>query len=475
MTIRAATVLLSAILCACLAAPAGAATTPDAGQARAAKLRVSLPGLARERALVCGRTRLAAVARADQRVNVRVRVRRRALRGRRVVLIAERCVAGRWRRAARRSVRSKGRRRIALGTAVRAGDELRVTAHGKRAKGRRVRSRPVYLRVSHEGDRAVELPVRFQVKNTNRSRVSCDSDGGSYTIAGRLVAPRSLLEARDAAVTLYLHEFSWGRFFWTFPDREYDYAAQLAARGHASVAIDRLGYDESSHPDGSRICMGSQADVAHQVVEALRSGNFSADGGGARRFSRVALAGHSIGGLIAEIEAYSFRDIDALMLFAHADQGVTPRSTEEGVGMGFRCRTSPESAEPGTASGYAYFSDTAEEFRYFMFRTAEARIADAATAMRNRDPCGEINSFVGATAANQQNVPSIEVPVLLMYGTSDPVFDQPKAGEDQRRLFSGSKDVTLRFFEGQAHGLNLERRAPEVRATADEWLTRRGF
>jgi len=134
-----------------------------------------------------------------------------------------------------------------------------------------------------------------------------------------------------------------------------------------------------------------------------------------------------------------------------------------------------EPADPGGPPGYAYFSDSPEGFRHYMFRTAEQRVADAATAMRNRDPCGDVQSLAAAVATNQANASSIAVPVLLLYGTADPVYQQPQAGQDQRNLFSGSKDVTLRFFAGQAHALTLERAAPDVQSAAAEWLARRGF
>jgi alpha-beta hydrolase superfamily lysophospholipase len=67
------------------------------------------------------------------------------------------------------------------------------------------------------------------------------------------------------------------------------------------------------------------------------------------------------------------------------------------------------------------------------------------------------------------------VPVLLMYGTGDAVYDQPQAGDDQRRLFTGGHDVTLRYFADQAHGPTFESRAAGVCATAADWLARRGL
>lgn len=444
----------AAVAIAAAALPAGA----DAAQAtRAPALRVS--GGAIKVAPVCGRPRRGAVVRQGARAMLRMRLSSR----RRAVLTIARCSSGRWSRLSQKRLR--GPRRLARRLPTEAAGDLRLRLRVRN------RIRTVYLRVNED---LVDVPVRFAVKNLNRSKLACQSDGASYTIAGRLTAPRAALSRGDG-VTLYLHEFSFGQFFWGWPEERYDFGQTLARAGHASVAIDRLGYGASSRPPGTAVCLGSQADTAHQVVAALRAGAYSAGGVAAPRFRRVALAGHSAGGAAAEIEAYSFGDIDALLLFAQADQGFTSKVTLASARMGARCAGGGDPGAGGGAGGYAYFSESSEEFQSFQFRTAESRIANAVTAKRNPDPCGDVNSLVPAIAANQSNVGSIAVPVLLLYGTGDAVYDQPKAGEDQRNLFTGSKDVTLRFFDGQAHGLMFESKAGEVRDTTARWLTQRGL
>src|SRR5918911_671473 len=71
-----------------------------------------------------------------------------------------------------------------------------------------------------------------------------------------------------------------------------------------------------------QVCVGSWADVAHQVVSALRGGGYEVAGRPARRFQRVALASYCLGGLIAQVEAYSFKDVDAFVGLSSAfDQG----------------------------------------------------------------------------------------------------------------------------------------------------------
>src|SRR5688572_29160147 len=122
----------------------------------------------------------------------------------------------------------------------------------------------------------VELPVAFAVKNTNTTEVPCQSDGTDYTVKGHLVAPAAALDSPKAA-TLYLHAVTFGEYYWRFKGVPgYDYASNMAERGHVSVAIDRIGYGESGRPDGnSGTCFGSEADVAHQIVQSLRNGSYT--------------------------------------------------------------------------------------------------------------------------------------------------------------------------------------------------------
>src|ERR671930_234292 len=78
-------------------------------------------------------------------------------------------------------------------------------------------------------------------------------------------------------VKLYLHGLGLGEWFWKFQAiAKFNYAVQQATAGHVSVTVDRLGYGASSRPpDGGKICIGSEADVPHQIVQALKSGSYA--------------------------------------------------------------------------------------------------------------------------------------------------------------------------------------------------------
>src|SRR5947209_1443667 len=179
----------------------------------------------------------------------------------------------------------------------------------------------------------VNLPVSFQVKNTDTSALPCPSDSAQYTVRGHLVGPRSALEgpqlhkrhrkhhrkhhkkhdrrAVTGAVTVYLHGFNVGAYMWRLPGfPQLDLPTALAKLGHVSLVLDELGYDTSDHPQGLEACFGSQADITHQIVQELRAGRYSVIDGRGPAFERILLAGHDAGAMIADIEAYSYRDID---------------------------------------------------------------------------------------------------------------------------------------------------------------------
>ena len=75
-------------------------------------------------------------------------------------------------------------------------------------------------------------------------------------------------------------------------------------------------------------------------------------------------------------------------------------------------------------------------------KPAKGSVRDAAAKRRNRDPCGDTNSFNATVLSNNLRIGEIDVPVRLLYGTSDAIYEQPEAGRQQRNMFTGSDDVT---------------------------------
>jgi pimeloyl-ACP methyl ester carboxylesterase len=254
----------------------------------------------------------------------------------------------------------------------------------------------------------------------------------------------------------------------------YDYAALQARSGHVSVTIDRLGYDTSGRPEGKQSCLAGQASIAHQVIGALRAGSYAVEGGNPVAFKKVALAGHSIGAQIAMIEAYSFRDISALLLVAFSYQNLPRAQVLLGPTYDL-CKKGGEPAEAGAPSGYApYGIGTPEDFRTAMFSSAPQAVLDAAIPLRNRDPCGDTDSIIRSILDQRANLPKVKVPVLLVCGTKDVLFS-PAGCNGQAARFTGTRRISVQSVRGAGHAITLERTASTFRRKASRWLVKRGF
>jgi pimeloyl-ACP methyl ester carboxylesterase len=311
------------------------------------------------------------------------------------------------------------------------------------------------------------IPATFRVVNTNTSKVPCQSDGISYDVVGRLTGPRSVLEKGPmTAATLYLHGDGVDESLWNYQRVPgYDYTTELARQGQISVTITRLGYKGSGKPDGNKICLGSEADVAHQIVGQLRSGKYElhrpddhsriAPG---MPIQRIALAGHSAAGFVAMAEAYSYKDLDGLLVVA-SGEFVSPRVPAVVSEQQVRCASSTD--------GYALIEGTDAQAAKDFFHDADPEVIADTVAHRPRDSCGGLlNSPLNVTA-DAALLRTIRIPVLVVAGEQDAFFPDP---ESQGKLFSGSPDVVVSRLPDTGHAITLGHSAPTFRALMAEWL-----
>lgn len=324
----------------------------------------------------------------------------------------------------------------------------------------------------------IEREVSFTVQNVNRTDVACTGapDGKTYTVRGTLTGnARELMH--PSSVTLLLHGLSYGEFFGNYEAQAgYDFAQKQAAAGHTTVTIDRLGYDSSDRPLGTAICFGSRADIAHQIVDQLRSGGYTSQQHPSR-FPKVVLAGHSVGALIAQTTAFTFRNVDGLMSLSYSDTDVSPAAMQALATATAACAAGGSLAD-GTSgpAGYVYFgADTPQQFlaAHFYAPGAEPIVADTTAALRNRDPCGDITSYLAAVKVNLDRVDEIRVPVLVMTGSEDAIYPVPAS--KQASLFTGTRDVTAVTVPATGHALVLHRSRHEVSGAIAHWLDSHGF
>jgi pimeloyl-ACP methyl ester carboxylesterase len=261
-----------------------------------------------------------------------------------------------------------------------------------------------------------------------------------------------------------------GEWFWRMPVIGDSYSRTMADLGHVSVTVERLGYNTSGHAPGRKTCVGGDADIAHQIVQQLRAGTYS--GSIHPQFTKVGLAGHSLGGAITEIEAASFQDVDAAAVLSYADLAPTPSVLLGSLTWGPKCVLGgvPSDGVPG----FAYLTRNVADYQKNFLKNTPAAALPQATASRELNPCGDFTSILSAIPLDSLLITKIKVPVLVMSGTKDLVFDASRV-KLQSALFRGSPKVTTKIVTGATHGITLEPTKTDIVANLDAWLTENGL
>ncbi len=321
---------------------------------------------------------------------------------------------------------------------------------------------------------AVEIPVKFTVVNRNTTGIPCQTepDGKTYTVHANLVAPRDLVRASSPAVTMYLHGLGYSSFFFHLTEvPEYDYALNQATQGHVSLVIDRLGNPAHDDlPDGMATCLPAQADIADQIADALRAGNYKAGGNVLPRFGRVILAGHSAGGLIAELTQAIFGSAEALAVIGYTHYPST-LALQTLFASGQDCLTAPQHARGDSgAPNYAPFGRTDAEFAAAHFHDVESAVAELVLRKRNRDACGDLLSATQGYLATNLMTPAINVPTLLILGTKDALFPPPGPEFQVQTAYPQAPRLSFVQLEATGHAITFGRTAEKFRSIMAQWL-----
>lgn len=127
------------------------------------------------------------------------------------------------------------------------------------------------------------------------------------SIHGRLCLPQ---RRTPETVMLALHGITYTNTYWNadYQPETYDFSRAMTEAGYAVLAIDRLGYGDSSRPPAELVTLDAQAEVAHQVIGQLRDGTV-----GGEAFENVILVGHSYGTATSWRESARYNDADAII------------------------------------------------------------------------------------------------------------------------------------------------------------------
>lgn len=272
----------------------------------------------------------------------------------------------------------------------------------------------------------VELPVTL-------------SDGRKYRIAGAAYFQGS---PRGKALQLAIHGITYDHRYWDAPTIngvDYSYARFMARAGYVVLAIDQLGAGRSDRPDGDFLNLEESASGVIQLVERFR-GRRNPLGVG---FERIALVGHSFGGLTAMRAQATCACADGLVISGYLSDTPPPLP----VSVIESLLAEPYVHAPPGLRDQIFYSPSSADPDVMAFDNAEIDT----TFTR-----GQLLDIIGAftTSPSSALAAQIGVPVLIQVGQHDALMSASTASEEDDH-YSLSPAVTTQELPRQGHSLNL--------------------
>lgn len=266
-----------------------------------------------------------------------------------------------------------------------------------------------------------------------------ESTGGA-----RIFARSWRPETRAKAVVAIVHGFNshGGQYVWA--------GERLAASGYAAYALDLRGRGKSS---GERFYVEA-IDEYLADVDALLALARSREPG-----LRVFLLGHSAGGVISSVYALDHQaELAGLVCESFAYRVPAPGFALQAI------------------KGLSHIAPRLQVLR---LKNEDFSRDPAWVRMLDSDPltAGENQPAITVAAMQRGNerldreIPRITLPLLILHGTDDKAT-LPKGS----RLFherAGSRDKTLKLYEGHVHDLLADTGREQVMADIESWIAAR--
>jgi alpha-beta hydrolase superfamily lysophospholipase len=288
-------------------------------------------------------------------------------------------------------------------------------------------------------------------------------------IAAELCVPPG--STRDT-VLLTVHGATYSHLYWDFPyqPEKYSFVRRANAAGYATLNFDRLGNGGSDRPLSLQVTPTAEAYAHHQLVEALRSGELG------HAWSRVVLAGHSLGSIISIQQAAAYHDVDGVVVtgFLHI-YGLGIAALLAGL---YPAALDPRFAPLGLDLGYLTTQPGVRGSTFYYLPNADPAVVALDEQTKGVGTAGELAEF--ALVDTALNSLQVDVPVLSVMGRYDTIFcgvaqcGTLLGGTTLEPLsYAPAAELEIVVVPQAGHDLNLQKNAPTTYTAILDWLDER--
>jgi pimeloyl-ACP methyl ester carboxylesterase len=265
---------------------------------------------------------------------------------------------------------------------------------------------------------------------------------------------------------------------------KYSWVHYASQQGYPTLAIDRLGYGLSDHPDPIlHVQFPTHAEVAHSIVKQVRAGTSPFP----RAFDQVIYVGHSFGSLVGNVfnEKYP-DDVNATILTGWSSNFVLA-----GVPIALGLVVLPAQLLNPTEFGdlpigYVEVSSEQGEINAFYYTGAYDPAMEAVDfASRQTIALGELATFPTATT----EATGYTAPIFVVTGDEDAIFCSPAMGllppscgtgpanvlEVSGTLYPHASVYDYYILPDAGHCWQLHYAAQNGFSASHDWLAKQGF
>ncbi|OXM54894.1 alpha/beta hydrolase [Amycolatopsis alba DSM 44262] len=246
--------------------------------------------------------------------------------------------------------------------------------------------------------------------------------------------------------------------------------------GYATLALDRLGTGAGSKPPSALLTAFTEADVVHQVIQAVRHGDLGS------QFDKVILGGHSLGSAITVLEAGTYHDVDGVLITGLAHH-INPPGALIVLGSFIPVALDPVMSQLGLDPTYL---TTQPGARYAAFHAPGPDIPEMTAydeATKDVVAPGELLDAAALTTVLPYTW-QITVPVLVVLGGGDGGLCGPLATDctssagllqSEAPYYSAAAQLRTYVLPGYGHSINYAPNAPDYHQAVTQWADTMGL